>query len=256
MQYETIKYKKFREWCNLRAADGRWGQETAMYCINLCNTMDAVFFLKREKVWKDLYEQEALDIVNQIERKIELAERGELRAKLDAEAKAVEEFQKQAVNSVFNGSGFRQIGDSIFYLGVPFKIKLKAAYTGETMANVTNLNLVKSTNLGDYMSQMYESCSLSEMVYYNERMHQFVYTVDIFPQDMNIYDELLVLTSDTIDGFDKARIDKFLLDIIEPAFHEYDRDGIIKMVDDNCESIQKLKADNKKLQEIMTLCNK
>lgn len=256
MRYETIKYKKFRDWCNLRAADGRWGQETAMYCINLCNTMDAVFFLKREKVWKNLYEQEALDIVNQIEHKIELAERGELRAKLDAEVKAVEECSKQAVNSVFNGNGYRQIGDSKFYLGVPFKISLKAAYTGETMANVTNLNSVKSTNLGDYMSCPYESCSLSEMIYYNERMHQFVYTVDINPQDQNIYDELLVLTSDTIDGFDKARIDKFLLDVMEPAFFEYDRDGIVAIVDGNCEEIQKLKADNKELQEIMNLCNK
>lgn len=253
MQFETIKYKQFNRWCNRRAADGRWGQETAMYCIKLCQTMNDVFFLKRERVWKNLYEQEALDIVNQVEHKIELAERGELRAKLDAEAKAVEECRQQAAKSVFNGTGYRQIGDSKFYMDVPFKIRPTAAYTGETRYNVTNLDSVKSINLGDYMSQQYDSCSLAELLFYNERMHKFVYTVDINPQSLDIFDPLLVLTSDTVDGFDKEAIDKFLLDIIEPAFQEYDKDGITEMVDGACETIQRLKADNKKLQEIMNL---
>lgn len=58
-----MKYKEFVKWCNDRASDGCWGMAEAMTCINIMDTVNKKPFWKREKVWKDRYEQ---SIVNNI----------------------------------------------------------------------------------------------------------------------------------------------------------------------------------------------
>ena len=66
-----MKFKEFEAWCNERARDGCWGMLTAMVCIDLIEKMRNVPFWKREKVWKEKYEQQVMDeIVNPIEEKM------------------------------------------------------------------------------------------------------------------------------------------------------------------------------------------
>lgn len=66
-----MKFKEFEVWCNGRACDGCWGMLTAMVCIDLIEKMRNVPFWKREKVWKEKYEQQVMDeIVNPIEEKM------------------------------------------------------------------------------------------------------------------------------------------------------------------------------------------
>ena len=66
-----MKFKEFDAWCNQRACDGCWGMLTAMVCIDLIEKMRNVPFWKREKVWKEKYEQQVMDeIVNPIGEKM------------------------------------------------------------------------------------------------------------------------------------------------------------------------------------------
>lgn len=52
-----MKFKEFVNWCNERACDGCWGTLTAMTCIDLIKEIRKAPFLKREKIWKENYEQ-------------------------------------------------------------------------------------------------------------------------------------------------------------------------------------------------------
>lgn len=52
----TMKFKEFSNWCNDRAADGCWGMKEAIICSNICKKIYELPFWKREKTWKDLYE--------------------------------------------------------------------------------------------------------------------------------------------------------------------------------------------------------
>ena len=66
-----MKFKEFEAWCNERACDGCWGMITAMACIYLVGKMRKIPFWKREKEWRNHYEQQVLDeIVNPIEEKM------------------------------------------------------------------------------------------------------------------------------------------------------------------------------------------
>lgn len=66
-----MKYKEFRAWCNQRAADGCWGMQTAMFCVWVADEIRKIPFWKREKVWKEKYEEEIIrDVVEPIEKKI------------------------------------------------------------------------------------------------------------------------------------------------------------------------------------------
>lgn len=66
-----MKYKEFRAWCNQRAADGCWGMQTAMFCVWVLGEVGKIPFWKREKVWKEKYEEEIMrDVVEPIEKKI------------------------------------------------------------------------------------------------------------------------------------------------------------------------------------------
>ena len=67
-----MKFKEFTNWCNERACDGCWGMLEAIACINLINEIMKIQFWKREKIWKENYEQQVLEeIINPIEKKLE-----------------------------------------------------------------------------------------------------------------------------------------------------------------------------------------
>lgn len=66
-----MTYRQFRAWCNKRAADGCWSMKTAMFCINIVGDIEKIPFWRREKVWKEKYEEEIKrDIVEPIEKKM------------------------------------------------------------------------------------------------------------------------------------------------------------------------------------------
>lgn len=71
MRYDYISYKQFNTWCNKRAADGCWSMKTAIYCLSLIDKINKVWFFRREKVWKENYEEFARSIVNEIQEKME-----------------------------------------------------------------------------------------------------------------------------------------------------------------------------------------
>lgn len=68
---KIMSFKEFVRWCNGRACDGCWGMLTAMASIDLMQKVRKIPFWRREKFWKENYEQQALDeIVNPIEKMI------------------------------------------------------------------------------------------------------------------------------------------------------------------------------------------
>ena len=68
-----MKFKEFTNWCNERACGGCWGMLKAIACINLINEVMKIQFWKREKFWKENYEQQVLEeIINPIEKKLEV----------------------------------------------------------------------------------------------------------------------------------------------------------------------------------------
>ena len=68
-----MTFKQFRDWCNQRSADGRWGCIEAMACVSLIDEINKVCFWKRENVWKEKHEKQILDeIVNPINKMIEV----------------------------------------------------------------------------------------------------------------------------------------------------------------------------------------
>lgn len=70
-----MKFKEFENWCNERACDGCWGMLEVMVCINLMNKIRKIQFWKREKFWKENYEQKVLEeIINPIVNKLEKME--------------------------------------------------------------------------------------------------------------------------------------------------------------------------------------
>ena len=72
-----MKFKEFVNWCNERACDGFWGMLTAMVCIDLIGKVKKAPFWKREKIWKENYEQQVLEeIINPIEKKLEEMKNG------------------------------------------------------------------------------------------------------------------------------------------------------------------------------------
>ena len=69
-----MKYKEFNDWCNQRACDGCWSADTAIYCIGVCETINSKPFWKREKVWREQYEEKIVrDIVKVINEKMKKA---------------------------------------------------------------------------------------------------------------------------------------------------------------------------------------
>ena len=60
-----MKFKEFYKWCNERACDACWGMREAVICVGVMEDMKKVPFWKREKIWKERYEDEIVySIVN------------------------------------------------------------------------------------------------------------------------------------------------------------------------------------------------
>lgn len=66
-----MRYKQFVDWCNCRAADGCWGINEAIICIDVMKTVDTFPFFIRDKVWHTYHEDYILqNIVTPIDEKI------------------------------------------------------------------------------------------------------------------------------------------------------------------------------------------
>lgn len=66
-----MKFKEFVQWCNNRASDGCWGMNTAIICIDIVQTLKKIPFWKREKIWREQYENQIVsEIVNPINKKL------------------------------------------------------------------------------------------------------------------------------------------------------------------------------------------
>ena len=58
MEFEKMTYKEFKDFCNRRAADGRWGLSQAITCLNVVGKIEGEnrgFFKKKKKeesLWK------------------------------------------------------------------------------------------------------------------------------------------------------------------------------------------------------------
>lgn len=66
-----MKYKEFKDWCNERACDGRWGPNIAIICISIMKYINSYPFWKREKEWMKISEEVEREIINPINQKIE-----------------------------------------------------------------------------------------------------------------------------------------------------------------------------------------
>jgi hypothetical protein len=247
--YTYISFKEFSAWCNRRAADGKWGMSNAIECSQLCSDMYKVFFLKREKVWKEKHEAKMRELVNEVERLIELERQNKLKEELDKKAAYKKQCYEETRKSRYNQPEFRQLNNPSLYMGMPFIVKPEAKFTGKNLANETSLQYSHSNRLGDYMSFDYDKCSLGESLIYNDYLHKFVYTIDIFPTNSDIYDPLLVLTADKISEFDGDSIDKFIIDILEESFLEYDKKEIQNMIEANNDVIEPFNKKNNFLKQ-------
>lgn len=68
---KEMTFKQFVKWCNDRACDGCGGMVTAMTCIDLHDKLMKIPFWKREKIWKNEYQNQVMnEIVNPINDKI------------------------------------------------------------------------------------------------------------------------------------------------------------------------------------------
>ena len=237
-KYESMTFKQFSAWCNERAADGQWGMDAAIRCSTVCSELHEVFFLWREKTWKAKFEAEMLEIVNDIEHKIDLAKEGRLKEEMDAKRKHTMECYEQTRQSIYNKGGFRPVKGTNYFMKMPFIVKPEAGFSDKVYGNEVDLQSKYGHKLGDYMSKDYNKVSLYESLIYNEYMRKFVYSIDIYPTNLDICDALLVLTADTIEEFDGDAIDRFIAGFIEESFLEYDKEEIHKMIDQNNETIK------------------
>lgn len=49
-----MKFKEFKDWCNDRACDGRWGMVASISCIEIMGQVNSQPFWKRERKWQEL----------------------------------------------------------------------------------------------------------------------------------------------------------------------------------------------------------
>lgn len=52
-----LSYKEFNNWCNQRAADGKWGYNEAIICLDIVRQIDEIpiyRFIKRNRLWTEL----------------------------------------------------------------------------------------------------------------------------------------------------------------------------------------------------------
>lgn len=66
-----MRFREFKSWCEQRACDGCWGLAEAKASIAIIEIISSALFWKREKLWREKYEESVVrQIVNPIERKI------------------------------------------------------------------------------------------------------------------------------------------------------------------------------------------
>lgn len=58
-----MKYKDFIDWCNDRATDGDWNLQLATECINIIEEFKKIPWWKRNKIWKQIYEQQVASLI-------------------------------------------------------------------------------------------------------------------------------------------------------------------------------------------------
>lgn len=52
-----LSFKEFNDWCNQRAADGKWGYNEAIICIDIIRRINEIpiyRFRKRKQTWIEL----------------------------------------------------------------------------------------------------------------------------------------------------------------------------------------------------------
>ena len=79
-----MKFKQFKQWCNERACDGRWGSHDALYCMNLIENMMKIPWWRRNKTWKKIETRVLYAVVNPINQKIQEV----MGAKMDGDGNA------------------------------------------------------------------------------------------------------------------------------------------------------------------------
>lgn len=62
-----MRFREFSRWCNERACDGMWSAQYATRCISIYEEMRNIPFWKREKVWREKYEDEVTKIISNID---------------------------------------------------------------------------------------------------------------------------------------------------------------------------------------------
>ena len=71
-----MTFKEFMDWCNRRACDGCWSLGHAVACLDIIKDVRSKPFWKREKYWKNHYENMVIEqIVNPINQRIEESEK-------------------------------------------------------------------------------------------------------------------------------------------------------------------------------------
>lgn len=60
---DGMSFKDFISWCNDRAADGCWGRDTAMACIEIMRIVNSLPKSKRERYWQDHFEEWVLSSI-------------------------------------------------------------------------------------------------------------------------------------------------------------------------------------------------
>lgn len=75
---KPMTYRQFQYWCNERAFDGCWDENTALFCIELMGTMRKIPWWNRRKFWNRIAVAVMDSIVGPINRKIEEARKEEI----------------------------------------------------------------------------------------------------------------------------------------------------------------------------------
>ena len=75
---KPMTYRQFQYWCNERACDGCWDENTALFCIELMGIMRKIPWWRRRKFWNRISVAVMDAIVGPINRKIEEVRKEEI----------------------------------------------------------------------------------------------------------------------------------------------------------------------------------
>ena len=64
-----MTYKEFRDWCNDRAADGRWSAGLALSAIDCINDVESKMRFRREKYFQKEYGESIVRVMERWEKK-------------------------------------------------------------------------------------------------------------------------------------------------------------------------------------------